>query len=84
LHPPIAKKHSNLELVYETDLTLTDSNISNAKEFLTEVFSRNLISSRQLSKEFSLRFGTPMLDITAIDKSMIPIYCAQTHQKYSK
>ncbi|MCL4168795.1 UNVERIFIED_CONTAM: hypothetical protein GTU68_040040, partial [Idotea baltica] len=70
--PPLAQTLQNLELVSQDDIaTIAESNKS-AKEILSAVFSRQLITSEELSKEFSNRFGTPLFNIEALDPASFP------------
>lgn len=72
LHP-IAQTLSNLDLVERDDLVEISNHNKDSKSIIKAVFERNLITSSQLSKEFSNRFGTPLFDILALDTSVFPV-----------
>lgn len=70
--PAIAQTLINLELVPIEDLTPIVNATSNPIEIIKEVFAKGLISSSELSRELSHRFGTPVVDLDAVDKNVIP------------
>ena len=70
--PRIAKTLINLDIVASEDVLPIANAIRETDEFLKEVFNKQLISSEQLSKEFSTRFGSPLFDLSAIDPDMVP------------
>ncbi len=72
LHP-IAQTLSNLDLVQREDLVEISRHNTQSKEIIKAVFDKNLISSAELSKELSNRFGTPLFDIEALDPSVFPL-----------
>jgi type IV pilus assembly protein PilB len=71
--PSIAQTLSNLELVDPEQLQTIVRDNQTSKEIVKEVFSRGLISSEALSREFSNRFGAPLFDIRALDRAVIPV-----------
>ncbi|GAA6139398.1 type IV-A pilus assembly ATPase PilB [Arenicella sp. 4NH20-0111] len=70
--PRIAKTLINLDLVPAEEITPIANQTQRTDEFLKEVFQKELISSKQLSKELSSRFGSPLFDLFAIDPEMVP------------
>jgi len=70
--PSIAQTLSNLELVSGDDLAEICRDSRDASEILQTVFKRGLISSEALTKELSLRFGTPLFSLDAIKQDAIP------------
>ncbi len=70
--PRIAQTLANLELVSAEDLAPIAQDTDGASELLHRVFQLELISSKDLSKELSSRFGSPLMDLTALDISLIP------------
>jgi len=70
--PSIAQTLSNLELVSGDDLVEICRDSQNASEILQTVFKRGLISSDALTKELSVRFGTPLFNLDAIKQDTIP------------
>ncbi len=70
--PRISKTLINLDLVSEQDIASLPNPSQQADEFLKEVFNQGLISSAQLSKELSNRFGSPLFDLQAINPEMVP------------
>ena len=55
--PAIAQTLANLDLAEHDDLVSICNNHKNTKDILSEVFSRDLISSQKLCKELSQRFA---------------------------
>lgn len=70
--PRIAQTLANLDLVPVEDLAPIARDTQGASEFLQRVFQQELISSQDLSKELSSRFGSPLLDLSSLDTSLIP------------
>lgn len=70
--PRIATTLINLDLVQAEEIEPILSQTKQTDEILKEVFSRNLISSKDLSKELSARFGSPLFDLSALDQDMVP------------
>lgn len=70
--PSIAQTLINLDLVNVEDLTPIVNATKNPLDIIKEVFAKGLISSSDLSSELAQRFGTPIVDIDAIDQSIIP------------
>jgi len=70
--PSIAQTLANLEIVERDDLVTITENNKNARDIMTAVFSRGLITSAQLSKELSIRFGTPLFDLNSLNPTMFP------------
>ena len=72
LLPPIAQTLVNLDLVQRDDLVEISKVNRSSKEIIRAVFAKRLISSSDLSKEFSNRFGTPLFDIQALNPAYFP------------
>ena len=72
LLPPIAQTLVNLNLVEKNDLVEISNVSQNSKDIIKTVFDRQLITSKELSKEFSNKFGTPLFDISTLDPRSIP------------
>ncbi len=70
--PNIAKTLINLELVAQEDLLPIANHSSKTDEFLKAVFDAQLIESKTLSRELSHRFGSPLIDLSALDLDVIP------------
>lgn len=70
--PSIAQTLVNLEIVKEEELAPLAQNNSDTAEFMQAMFDRKIISSSNLSKELSNRFGTPLFDLESIDSKFIP------------
>jgi len=70
--PPIAQTLSNLELVSTDHLIEICRDNRGANEILQTVFSRGLITSDELTKELSIRFGTPLFNLDAIKQDSLP------------
>ncbi len=70
--PPIAKTLANLDLIPIEDLTPIARDTQGTNEFLHRVFQQELISSEALSKELSSRFGSPLIDLSALNVDLIP------------
>lgn len=71
--PPIAQALGNLELIDRDDILDIAKDGVDSKEFVRAVFDKGLITSAQLSKELSSRFGTPLFDLEALSKKAIPV-----------
>ena len=71
--PPLAQTLANLELVAKEDLIEISKHHHGTKELIKAVFNKRLITNSQLSKEFSTRFGTPLIDIEAVNPDMFPM-----------
>jgi len=71
--PQIAQTLSNLDLIDANALTNICSNSKKTQDILSAVFAQELISSAQLCKELSNRFGSPVLDINAIKIDALPL-----------
>lgn len=70
--PSIAQTLANLELVDRDDaIRLAEAN-PGPRDFIRAAFDNGLISSEELSKELSSRFGTPLFDISTLSKDLIP------------
>ena len=70
--PSIAQTLANLELVDRDDaVRLAEAN-PGPRDFIRAAFDNGLISSENLSKELSTRFGTPLFDISTLNKDLIP------------
>jgi len=70
--PSIAQTLANLELVDRDDaVRLAEAN-PGPRDFIRAAFDNGLISSENLSKELSTRFGTPLFDISTLNKELIP------------
>jgi len=70
--PKIISTLSNLGLIEPEKLDLESFKGLDAKETLKAIFNQGQITSGQLSKEFSSRFGSPLLDIKALDMTSLP------------
>lgn len=70
--PRIGQTLANLGLVPLDDLQPIAQENKEIREFLKRVFETQLISSVELSKELSVRFGSPLLDLAALDVDRIP------------
>ena len=70
--PQIAQTLSNLELIDANALVQICERSKKTKDILNQIFSQELIDSSTLCKELSRRFGSPILDISAIKVSSIP------------
>ena len=70
--PKIVSALSNLGLIDTDQLNLADFKSLDAKEALKLIFDKGEISSSTLSKEFSNLFGSPLLDLSALDISSLP------------
>lgn len=70
--PNIAKTLINLDLVSEEDLCRLPPNLKTIPDFLNQVFDQELISEGQLSRELSNKFGSPLIDLNALDLDLIP------------
>lgn len=70
--PQIAKTITNLELVALNDVTNSVQTTSDPREFLRDIFTKELISSQTLALEFSSRFGYPLVDITSVNLDSLP------------
>lgn len=70
---PIIQTLINLELINELDISsLALSGLSSA-DSLALLFESSIISSTLYTKEISSRFGIPIIDLSAIDTSTIPV-----------
>lgn len=72
LLPPIAQTLANLDLVQKDDLVEITKSNRGSKEIIKAVFDKKLISSTDLSKELSTRFGSPLFDLEALDPKSFP------------
>lgn len=70
--PKIISTLSNLGLIEAEKLDLASFKDLDTKDTLKAIFNQGQITSNQLSKEFSSRFGSPLLDITALDLDALP------------
>lgn len=70
--PNIAKTLVNLDLVSEQDLSQVPTTLNTVPEFLNHVFNLGLISEHKLSQELSNRFGSPLIDLNALDLGLVP------------
>ena len=70
--PRIAKTIANLELVAINDVTSSVQTTSDQRDFLKDIFNKELISSDKLAKEFSSRFGYPLVDVSSINLDSLP------------
>lgn len=68
----IAKTLVNLGIVDENDIKPILEQSSDFKDLLKGIFERNLVSSQELSKELSNRFGPPLFDLNALSRAMVP------------
>ena len=69
--PSIAQTLANLELVDRDDaVRLAEAN-PGPRDFIRAAFDNGLISSEDLSKELSTRFGTPLFDISTLNKDCL-------------
>jgi type IV pilus assembly protein PilB len=72
LHP-IAQTLSNLDLIRRDDLVEISNQNKESKAIIRAVFDKNLITSAELSRELSNRFGTPLFDLEALDPASFPL-----------
>jgi len=69
---PIVKTLVNLDLIDEGHISSLPLSGKSSAESLETLFQESIITSDTYNKEMSSRFGIPLLDITAIDKNIIP------------
>ena len=69
---PIVKTLINLELIDERNISSLPLSGKSSAESLATLFESSVISSDLYNKEMSSRFGIPLLDISAFDKTTIP------------
>ena len=70
--PPIAQTLSNLKLVSYDDIAAICRDNRTVAEIIGAAFSKELITSEQLSKELSRRFGAPLFDLKTLNERVIP------------
>ena len=71
--PPIARTLINLDLVPEHDVVRIAEQSQNIRDLVTEIYRSELISSNEMSREFSTRFGAPYLDVSSIAVDSLPL-----------
>ena len=71
--PPIARTLINLDLVPEHDVVRVAEQSQNIRDLVTEIYRSELISSNEMSREFSTRFGAPYLDVSSIAVDSLPL-----------
>ncbi len=70
---PIVKTLINLELINEPDIASLPLSGKSSTESLATLFGSSIITSEIYSQEMSSRFGIPLLDVSTLDKNIIPI-----------
>ena len=70
--PPLARTLANLDLANEQELISIANNTQNARDLITQVYSSELISSKEMSHEFSSRFGAPLFDVSQVSVDSLP------------
>ena len=71
--PRIAQTLINLDMVNQGEIMEIATEFSDSKDIIKEIDKRGIISSYQLSKQFSDRFGSPLFDLSSLDTTQIPI-----------
>ncbi len=69
---PIVKTLINLELITEGEIGTLPLSGKSSAESLDILFQSSVITSKTYTKEMSSRFGIPLLDVSALDKALIP------------
>ena len=70
--PPIAQTLSNMGLVQADDIANIAQSNSKPMEIMRAVTEQKLITKDELYKELSLQFGTPLFDVSCLDKTALP------------
>ena len=71
--PSIAQTLINLALVNPEQVMEIAENHKTSKELIKEIINQDIISSSELSKQFSDRFGSPLFDVSAFDLKQVPM-----------
>jgi len=69
---PIVKTLINLELIEEGNISSLPLSGKSSAESLEILLESSIITSDTYNKEMSSRFGIPLLDVSTLDKDMIP------------
>jgi len=69
---PIVKTLINLELIDEGHISSLPLSGKSSAESLATLFESSIISSDTYNLEMSSRFGIPLLDVSTLDKTIIP------------
>ena len=69
---PIVKTLINLELIEEANISSLPLSGKSSAESLAILLESSIITSDTYNKEMSSRFGIPLLDVSTLDKAMIP------------
>ena len=71
--PALAQTLINLDLANRDDIEEIIVEHKEPKEIVQQLNQRGILSSYELSKQFSDRFGSPLFDLSAFDLTQIPM-----------
>ncbi|RBP49882.1 type IV-A pilus assembly ATPase PilB [Arenicella xantha] len=71
--PALAQTLINLELVSRNDIEEIIVEHKEPRDIVAQINDRGILSSYDLSKQFSDRFGSPLFDMDAFDVTQIPM-----------
>ncbi len=71
--PPIIQFLNNLDLLDEANAPSIDPDAKTSSAILANIFDSGLVSSQEYSAQVSKRFGLPLVDLSALNLSLIPL-----------